>query len=213
MSGQAARVVGAGLALLAALALVAVAVVLLTRSDDAAPVRIVAPEATAVSEAAADIKVQVSGEVMKPGVYSMNANDRVFDAVAAAGGFGPNADLSGINFALRVQDEAHYYVPFFGETPPAPAASTSGGGVAEYDRAGNDRAGNGSASSLIDLNTASAQELEALPGIGPVMAGRIIAHRDANGPFAAIDDLENVPGIGPKTLEAIRQLVTVSGRP
>ena len=200
MSGQAARYVAAGIAGLAGLALVIAAVVLLTRSDDVAPVSIVAPESVAVSRPASSIKVQVSGEVMFPGVYALNPGDRVIDAIAAAGGAGPDADLSGLNLSKRVQDEARYHVPAIGESTPAMTAQATAS-------AANKGGG------LIDLNTASARELEALPNIGPVMAGRIIAHRDANGPFANIDDVMNVPGIGPKTLDAIRQMVTVSGRP
>ena len=204
MSGQAVRYIGAGVAGLAGLALVIAAVALLTRSDDAAPVRIVAPEAADLRQAqdgrgseAAEIKVQVSGEVMFPGVYALNPGDRVIDAIASAGGIGPNADLSGINLSQRVQDEARYHVPAIGEAAPVIPAAAS---AAEEG-------------GLIDLNTASAQELESLPGIGPVMAGRIIAHREANGRFGTVGDVENVPGIGPKTLDAIRQLVTVSGGP
>ena len=209
MSGQAARVAGAGLAVLAALALTAGAVMLLTRGDDAAPVRIVAPDPTAVPEPAApDIRVQVSGAVMAPGVYSMSDGDRVMDAIAAAGGVNPGADLSAINLARRVQDEAHYHVPFAGETPPPPSAGAFGNSSAAGQKWEDD-----GASPLIDLNTASEQELQSLPGIGPVMAGRIAAHREANGPFAAVDDVEEVPGIGPKTMESIRPLVTVSGGP
>ena len=206
MSGQAARYIGVGIAGLAGLALVIAAVVLLTRSDDAAPVRIVAPEAAALRQAqdgregeAADIKVQVSGEVMFPGVYAMNSGDRVIDAIAAAGGIGPNADLSGIHLSKRVQDEARYHVPAMGESSPAaPVAAAS---------AAEESGG------LIDLNTAQAHELETLPGIGRSLAGAIVAYREDNGPFAAVDDVDNVPGIGPKTLDAIRPLVTVSGGP
>lgn len=198
MSGQTARYVGAGIAGLAGLALVIAAVVLLTRSDDAAPVSIVAPAPVAVSTPASSIKVQVSGEVMFPGVYAMAQDDRVIDAITAAGGIGPNADLSNLNLSQRVQDEGRYHVPAFGESMPATTASATASAASK---------GNG----LIDLNTAQSSELETLPGIGPVMAGRIIAYREANGRFASVDDLENVPGIGPKTLDAIRQLVTVSG--
>ena len=209
MSGRTARVVGAGLASMAGLALVVAAVVLLTRSDDAAPVRIVAPEPAPFAEsdpAARDIRVQVSGAVRLPGVYAMEDGDRVIDAIAAAGGVAPSADLSAINLARRVQDEAHYYVPFIGQTPPpSPAASSET--FPETARPSSRADPN----SLIDLNTASEQELESLPGIGPVLAARIIAHREANGPFRSVDDVENVPGIGPKTLESIRPLVTVSG--
>ena len=198
MSGQAVRYIGAGVAGLAGLALVIAAVVLLTRSDDAAPVRIVAPEAAAVTERAAEIKAQVSGEVMFPGVYALNPGDRVIDAIAAAGGIGPNADLSGINLSKRVQDEARYHVPAFGESTPAITASATA-------RPANKGSG------LIDLNTAQSSELETLPNIGPVMAGAIVAYREDNGPFATVDDVMNVPGIGPKTLDTIRQMVTVSG--
>ena len=198
MSGQAVKYVGAGIAALAGLALLIAAVLLLTRSDDAAPVAIVAPDATpAAGKAGAEIKVQVSGEVMFPGVYAMNSGDRVIDAIAAAGGIGPNADLSGLNLSRRVQDEARYHVPATGEsTPFVPAAAADEGG-----------------DGLVNLNSATMRELETLPGIGPSLAGAIIAYREDNGPFAAIDDVENVPGIGPKTLEAIRDLVTVTGGP
>ena len=197
MSGQAVRYIGAGIAGLAGLALVIAAVALLTRSDDAAPVRIVAPEAAAVTERAAEIKVQVSGEVMFPGVYGLNPGDRVIDAIAAAGGIGPNADLSGLNLSKRVQDEARYHVPAIGDFTSA-----------FYPRAANP---GDQSSGLIDLNTAQSRELETLPGIGPSLANAIIVYREDNGPFAAVDDVDNVPGIGPKTLDSIRQLVTVSG--
>ena len=211
MSGQVVRVGGAALALLAAVALAAGAVALLTRGDDTAQVRIVAPEATAAAApAATDIRVQVSGAVMSPGVYAMNNGDRVMDAIAAAGGVDPGADLSGINLALRVQDEAHYHVPTVGETPPPPPSPA---GASSASPGAGGRGTSSTANSLIDLNTASARELESLPGIGPVMAGRIVAHREVNGPFAAVDDVQDVPGIGPKTLESIRSLVTVSGGP
>ena len=181
MSGQAVRVGGAALALLA-------------RGDDAAQVRIVAPEPTAdAAPTATDIRVQVSGAVMSPGVYAMNNGDRVMNAIAAAGGVDPGADLSGINLALRVQDEAHYHVPTVGETPPpspAGASSTSPG-----------TGGRGTSSTtnlLIDLNTASAQGLESLPGIGPVMAGRIVAHREVNGPLPPLTTFRMFPASAPR---------------
>ena len=201
MSGQAVRYVGAGIAALAGLALLVAAVLLLTRSDDAVPVTIVVPEAEVIAagKAGADIKVQVSGEVMFPGVYPMNPDDRVIDAIAAAGGASSNGDLSGLNLSKRVQDEARYHVPAIGEATPvvavASASAAEGGG------------------GLIDLNTAGARELESLPGIGQSLAGAIVAYREENGPFTAVDDVDNVPGIGPKTLDAIRPLVTVSGGP
>ena len=202
MNSRVARIGGIVLALLAALALLVAAVLLLTRGDDTAPVVIMAPEATAApARAETDIRVQVSGAVMAPGVYAMTESDRVMDAISAAGGVHPDAELSGINLARRVQDEAHYRVPFTGESDPAP--TTTGEEIPLQ--------GSASPAPLVDLNSATSRELETLPGIGPAMAGRIIAHREANGPFASIDDVENVPGIGPKTLESIRAMVTVSG--
>ena len=199
MSGQGVRYVAAGIAGLAGLALFIASVALLTRSDDAAPVRIIAPTAAPASKPVPDIKVQVSGEVMFPGVYAMNSGDRVIDAIAAAGGIGPNADLSGIHLSKRVQDEARYHVPAMGEsTPVIPVAAAS---TAEES------------GGLIDLNTAQAHELETLPGIGRSLASAIVAYREDNGPFTAIDDVDDVPGIGLKTLDAIRPLVTVSGGP
>ena len=212
MGQGAIKMVGAGLALLGALGLAVAAVVLLAGGDDTAPVVIVAPEPTAIAEQSSPgIRVHVSGAVMSPGVYEMSEGDRVMDAIASAGGVQPNADLVSINLALRVRDEAQYHVPRLGEPSLIP-------NPAPLQRASipNDRpspAGGRASPSLVDLNTATAQELELLPGIGPVMAGRIIAYREANGPFTSIDEAENVPGIGPKTLESIRPLATVADSP
>ncbi len=209
MWGKGARAVAMAFALLAALALVVAAVLLLTGGDDAAPVVIVAPEQTQVPQPTpADIRVQVSGAVLSPGVYAMSEDDRVMDAIAAAGGVQPGADLAAINLAQRVQDEARYHVPLAGNTPPLPASrnvTTPEAGKSRVEIQKSSRS-----STLVDLNTASSEELETLPGIGPVIAGRIIAHREANGPFATVDAVQDVLGIGPRTLESIRPLVTVS---
>ncbi len=210
MTGQAARIGGAVLVLLAAGALVIAAVVLLTRGDEVAPVMIVAPEPTAAPEQTPpNLRVHVSGAVRAPGVYEMSDGDRVMDAIAAAGGVQPGADMASVNLALRVQDETQYHIPLLGESAAVPAppgvAQASSSSTRSRPSAGSPR------SSLIDLNSATVQELETLPGIGPVMAGRIAAHRDTNGLFASVDDVESVPGIGPKTLESIRPLVTVGG--
>ena len=205
MSGTATKILGAALSLLAAAALIVAAVLLAAGSDDAAPVRIFAPQPTAVVEPPVrEIWVQVSGAVESPGVYRMNEGDRVMDAIAAAGGFSPGANTSTFNMARRVQDEARYHVPTLGEvsaTAPPPSATVS------------TRRESGPGESLIDLNSASSQELQALPGIGPVKAENIVSHRDSNGPFGSVEDLENVAGIGPKILESIRSVVTVTGQP
>ena len=197
MSGQKARYVGAAVVGLAGLAMFVAALVLLTGGEDAGPVSVVAPTPLPVGKPLPDIKVQVSGEVMFPGVYAMNSGDRVIDAIAAAGGTVPDADLSGINLSRRVQDEAHYHVPAIGEANSAALVAAASGSEGS--------------SGPIDLNTAQAHQLETLPGIGRSLAGAIVAYREDNGPFSFVDDVDNVPGIGPKTLDAIRPLVTVSG--
>ena len=199
MSNQSARYIWAALAALAGLALIIAAVVLLTREDEPAPVRIVAPQPAEEPVASPVIKVQVSGEVLLPGVYRVEEGDRVIDAVVAAGGISPNADLSSVNLSRRVEDEAHYHIPAVAtastDTSPDSFAATPG------------------SRGLIDVNTASTGELEILPEIGPSLAGAIVSYRNENGPFDSVDGLDNVPGIGPKTLEAIRQYATVSSRP
>ena len=203
MRGQVTRAVAAGLALLGAMAIAVAAVMLMTGDDDTAPVLVVAPEATASpATVAPDIRVQVSGAVVSPGVYTLKDGDRVMEAVTAAGGVRPGANLSALNLARRVQDEAHYYIPFIGETPAATLEVPSVSGQSQSDRGG---------SSLVDINTAAALELETLPGIGPVMAVRIITYREDNGPFSSTGDLSKVAGIGPKTLESVLPLVKVSG--
>ena len=194
MSGPAARIAGAALAVLAGVALVVAAVVLMTRGDDAAPMRIIAPQATIEPEPATrEIRVQVGGAVMSPGVYTMQEGDRVMDAITAAGGARADADLSAINMARRVQDEALYLVPTKGGTSPTTSASPTSV-VA--------RPAGGKSAGLVDLNAASALELQELPGIGPVLAERIVSHREVNGLFDSVDDVQDVAGIGPKTMDS-----------
>ena len=183
------------------LALVLAAVVLLSRQNEVAPITIIAPTPdSGVSTTAApqEVVVHVAGAVASPGVYTMGPDDRLIDAIAAAGGETSAAELSHLNLAQRVRDEARYYVPETGEELPlslaqdlaAVGAATSGG--------------------LIDLNVASGVDLESLPGIGPALAGAIVAYRESNGPFQSVEELVNVPRIGPATMEKLRALVTVS---
>jgi len=144
---------------------------------------------------AADVYVHVSGAVVAPGLYVLPADARVVDAVAAAGGFAPDADTAAVNLARTIDDGEQLHVARIGEsgapaTGPAASAETPGDG-------------------LVDLNTADVQELETLPRIGPAMAERIIAWRDENGGFTSVEDLLAVPGIGDKMLESLRDLVRV----
>lgn len=216
MKGQAGRVVAAALAALSAAALVAAAILLLNRGDDNAPVQIIPPEPAAALPGEATVsKAQISGEVLFPGVYPIQPGDRLVDLVAAAGGFTINADASGINLSIRVQDETRYHIPSFADRPPGPANGATPGatrpnGNPALTPAPPPTPTPDAADGLVDLNTATQRELETLPGIGPALAGAIIAYREANGPFTTIDELDDVPGIGPKTLESLRPLVTVS---
>jgi competence protein ComEA len=191
------------------LALVLAAVVLLSRQNGVAPIRIVAPPPStqvALPPVPQEIRVYVSGAVVNPGVYSLGPDDRIADAIAAAGGETNDAESTGLNLAARVRDEARYHVPKAGEEPPPPQARSQGGVQPEGAR-GIAQAGGGP----IDLNLASTGLLETLPGIGPALASAIVDYREGNGPFRSVDEIVDVPRIGPATLNNIRDLVTVSG--
>ncbi|HEX2117553.1 MAG TPA: helix-hairpin-helix domain-containing protein [Acidimicrobiales bacterium] len=150
------------------------------------------------------VTVHVAGQVNNPGVYAVPAGGRVADAVVAAGGSSGEADLEQLNLAARVADGERIYVPKKGEPPPAmlggaaPAAALDGG-----------KAGATAAGSPVDLNTATAEQLEALPGVGPATSKAILAYRANHGRFRSVTELLEVPGIGPAKLEALRPLVRV----
>jgi competence protein ComEA len=142
--------------------------------------------------------VHVAGAVSSPGVYELDSGERIHDAVAAAGGAVPDADLAGLNLAAPLVDGSRVYVPAIGEVDPAtvpsgPSATETGTGP----------------TGPIDLNRATAEELQQLPGVGPATAGAIVDDRLRNGPFASVDDLDRVPGIGPAKLAALADLVSV----
>jgi competence protein ComEA len=141
--------------------------------------------------------VHVAGAVVSPGLHELPAGSRVADAIAAAGGLTPAADASRINLAAPVADGERVYVLAVGEQEPAVAvgSSPSGDGDAPVGP--------------VNLNTADAEALDALPGVGPATAAAIIDHREKVGPFTAVDQLLDVPGIGDAKLEALRDLVTV----
>ena len=151
-----------------------------------------APVSSASPSPTVTIIVDVAGEVRQPGVYEFAEGDRVIDAIERAGGQLPKADLSLLNLAAPLTDGTQILVP----TAGPPGAVVPGGTT-------------GSSTGLININSASATELETLSGIGEVLAATIIEYREQNGPFAAVDDLMDVSGIGPATLEEIRDQVTV----
>ena len=136
------------------------------------------------------ILVDVAGWVRHPGVYEFHEGDRVIDAIEAAGGARSGAALESLNLAAPLADGTQVLVP---RRAPAGTASSSTSGE----------------TGKININTASATELEALPGVGEVIAQRIVDYRTENGPFASVDQLLDVSGIGDATLAEIRDLVTV----
>lgn len=150
------------------------------------------------------VTVHVAGQVVNPGVYAVPAGGRVADAVVAAGGTSTEADVEQLNLAARVSDGERVYVPKKGEpAPPVIAGSPpTGGGTA----AGGAKA---APAGPLDLNTATAEQLEALPGIGPATSKAILAYRASHGRFRSVTELLEVPGIGPAKLEALRPMVRV----
>jgi competence protein ComEA len=148
------------------------------------------------------IVVHIAGAVTQPGVHVLPAAARVDDAVAAAGGAAPDADLDGLNLAAPLTDGQRVYVPRVGEVDPASVPAgvppAAGGPTVPAPPAGP-----------IDINTATAADLDTLPGVGPATAAAIVDDRTRNGPFASVDDLDRVSGIGPAKLDALRDLVTV----
>lgn len=151
--------------------------------------------------------VHVAGAVKNPGVYRVGPGSRVFDAVNAAGGALPAAELAALNLAAPLADGLQVFVPTKEEAAkmvPHPGAVLAPDSVP--GSAANSHPGNG----LLNLNTASAAELDALPGVGPVLAERIVTWRTDHGPFASVDALDAVSGIGAKMMASLRDLVTVS---
>jgi competence protein ComEA len=191
-----------------------------------APVLVDVPAETSPPPGAAELRVHVSGAVAAPGVYRLTAGDRVEDAVRAAGGFAAGADAARVNLAQRVRDEQRLDVPAVGQPSPPPDADPGGapagapagagprggatssraapspsGGITPASLAARDAAGAPAASGpppAVNVNTATAADLEALPGIGEVTARRILAYREAHGRVRSLDELRQA-GI-PETL-------------
>jgi competence protein ComEA len=155
-----------------------------------------APRASTVSLSAPIAQralVDVTGEVRRPGVYSLRDGDRVQDAVRRAGGATSRANLAAINLAAKVADGQQIVVPSRGAAGDATAATGIDGATAANP-----------AGAPISLNTATAEQLDTLDGVGPATAQKILAWRRDHGGFRSVDDLGQVPGIGPKKLAALR---------
>ncbi len=153
------------------------------------------------------VLVHVAGAVREPGVYELAAGSRVTDAVQRAGGPRARAWLDSINLAAQLVDGQQVVVPL--KPSAAEAAAGSLGICVAGDAGATPTASSGGvASGPVSLSRATVSELEQLPGIGPVTAQKIVAHRDEHGPFRAVDELTAISGVGPARVEALRELVT-----
>jgi len=144
------------------------------------------------------VTVHVAGAVAKPGVYELGGGARVIDAVEAAGGGAPDADLNRLNLAAKVADGQRVLVQRVGEAAPAGPAAADGSAAEGTDPSG-----------LVSLNTATQAQLEALPGIGPTLAQAIIAERERRGGFRSVNELRDVRGIGDKRFADLKDKVTI----
>ncbi len=143
----------------------------------------------------ANVRVHVAGEVLRPGVYELPFGSIVQDAIDAAGGLSADASQDRVNLAATLEDGQQVFVPEFSEA----AASIPNSSIPS----------SGSFAEQISINTASAPALERLPGIGPVLAQRIVEYREQNGPYQRLEDLLEVEGIGPSKLESLQDYIQV----
>src|SRR5829696_978685 len=164
------------------------------------------PSPTAEGRPRGRIWVHVAGAVRRPGLYRVAADARAGAAVDAAGGVSRRADLRAINLAATVRDGQQVVVPARGEQPPAVAGPAAGGSTSDGGAAGGSTAG-GAARAKVRLSTATLEQLDALDGIGPTLAQRILEWRDANGGFKSVDQLREVEGIGEKRFASLREAV------
>lgn len=156
----------------------------------------------ALASSVGEVVVDVQGAVVRPGLLRLSSGSRVGDAIAAAGGYSPQVDAlaasGGLNLAELLADGAKIYVPVRGQAAST-GAPDGGGGAAETPVAGG----------LVDVNGATAEQLETLPGIGPVTAAKIISARE-EAAFGTVDELLSRGVLGPATFEKIRQLITAN---
>ena len=192
------------------------AAILMVRANGNAPIQVITappetvevlpPNSSGSPENPTDLVLHVRGAVNRPGVYGLRPGDRLVDAIDAAGGAAENADLTAVNLAQRVHDEGSYFIPTIGETPPPIVESPTP--MLEDNSGPTTTPGH----IPLDLNTASVQELDALPNIGSGRAQAIVDYRAANGPFGSTEEITQVPGIGQGIYQSLRDLVTVPGK-
>jgi competence protein ComEA len=184
-----------GLAVIALVAGVAVIYALYQALDQRSAPPIIIEDAAATLP----VVVELRGGVEAPGVYELSPGARLQDAFAAAGGLTEEADLSTVNLARRLRDGELIVIPVLpvpGSTPTVRSTDTHDAATADGSLA------------KVNINTATTRELEALPGVGEVIAARIVAYREQNGPFRSVDDLIHVEGLSDRAIDEIRELVT-----
>jgi competence protein ComEA len=164
--------------------------------------------APAPTTQAQTVTVFVGGAVVNPGVYTLPRGERVEGAIAAAGGFNPDANQDGINRAQLLRDEAQVVVPRMGEPTAPPARSVAAAPTAVATPGNTVPRASAAPSGPIDVNTATAAELERLPGVGAKIAQEIVTYRDAHGRFANAADLAKVSGISERMVAEWRDLIT-----
>lgn len=180
----------------------------LSKRVQPAPIVIVPPEPTAAPTATATpgpIRVFVNGQVAEPAVYELPPGSLVEAAIEAAGGFAAGADTAVVNLAQPLSDGVQVYVPSEAEDVPVPRTIVSNPTTSPAIVSASDSPAVG----LININTATIEELDALPGIGPSTAQKIIEHRESAGPFAAIENIMDVAGIGEAKFAKIKDQITV----
>lgn len=149
------------------------------------------------------IAVHVIGAVPRPGLYEFIEGARVQDAIDVAGGLLSSADVSSINLAALLEDGQQLNIPYQDGAEPLQSSSS------DELVLPTEESSTAEDTELININTATVEELDSLPGIGPTTAQRIIDYRNENGPFDTIEDIQNVSGIGPSTFDDIKDLITV----
>jgi competence protein ComEA len=158
-------------------------------------VEVEASETPAAEQENASVYVDIKGEVEAPGLYEVRKGERLKFVIDRAGGFTPQADSNIINLAIKVTDEMLIYVPKIGEAEAAFPVIQGSQGSSEETK--------------INLNEATKEEFESLPGIGPAKAATFIQYREENGPFKKIEDIKNISGIGDKTFEKLKEYIFV----
>jgi competence protein ComEA len=148
------------------------------------------------------IEIHVVGAVLRPGVYLFPEGSRVQDAITTAGGLTSDAEIGGMNLAAKLEDGQQLEIPASAGSAPSVAPTTAFRIIPSSATATP-------SGDLININSASLDQLESLPGIGPTTAQNIIDYRTEHGPFAHIEDILNVAGIGPATFDSIKDLITV----